>query len=271
MTTETITRVTPLGLRFFDDAAKAAVSEGLAITVTPPEGAPVQAQPTAGGAWIAHDIPGLREVEQGRGTPDWWLGETTLLRCRIAVRDARGRYLANNFDLDLPHRGAVVDPCVPGLGTTLGIPLFSSPGRPTPPGSAAIRAQLVDALTGGPASYAVLEVHHDTKLLGRGLADDRGRVAVFTPWPALAPPTPHAQNAITGQSWPLDLVARFEAGTPTGPRPDLCTLLGQRVAGLLDDPAPPHPPLLTPTLVFGRELVVRSGGKSTVFVLPQVP
>lgn len=269
--TERITRVTPLGLRFLDEGAGVPVPDGLVITVTPPAGPAVAAQLTPGGTWIAHDITGLRDVEQGLGTIGWWLGETTALPCHVSVVDALGRFLPTSMDLDLPIRGAVVDPCVPALGTTLGIPLFSGPGRAAPPGRAAVRAQLVDASTHGPASNAVLEVRHDGDLLGRGVADDAGRVAAFVTWPKLAAATPDVLNALAGQTWELDLAARYHSLPPApAGAPDLCAVLDQPAATLLDTISPPHP-LPAASLVFGHELVVRSAGQSTVYVLPPVP
>ena len=171
---ERIPRVTPLGMRFFDEGAGVPVPDGLVITVTPPTGPAVAAQATPGGTWIAHDIMGLRDVEQGLGTDDWWFAETTVLPCHVAVADALGRFLPITMDLDLPIRDAVVDPCVPALhssiiGSSLGIPLFSTPMGHPPPHMCRCGAKPPEAVPqplGIPADMLTGIVETNARLLG---------------------------------------------------------------------------------------------------------
>src|SRR5205085_8383331 len=159
-----------------------------------------------------------------------------------------------------------------------GLPLFSAPARLPPAGMTAIRAELWDETTKSPAAYALLEARFKGRLLGRGMADEEGRLALVIPYP---PPTrlprtsppdspPAAAGTIpplTQQEWAIDLAARYgPVGSPppfAPPFPDLLTVLSQKPATLWQDAAKTTP-LTAATLSYGRECFVRTEAASPV-------
>jgi hypothetical protein len=146
-----------------------------------------------------------------------------------------------------------------------------------PAGTAVVRADLWDADADAPAAWAVLEVGAPGGATYHGVADAAGRVAVLLPYPE--PPwhgssPPPGSRALSDQTWPLELAVRYSpaAASPplpdpsAGVPPDLCAVLTQRPATLVDDSSPLA--LLTPTLRFGHELVVKTSGRHVLLVYP---
>lgn len=262
---ERITTLTPLGIRFWDEAMRAPVQDGLRVTVTPEGRRARTARRSASGTWWVSDLPGLLEVEQGDGTDTWWAQPHPSVACHVHVEDPLGRYLPCEFDVDAPHRRALLEPCTPPaprLGPRLGVPLFATAARPVPSGRAVLRALLWDQTADAPARGAIAEVRLGTAplLLGRGMSGDDGQVLVLFDWPPLRPQAgPGQRDALTSQSWTLELTVRYD-GAATAP--DLCTRLGQDAATVIDlDPDPL-------VLSFGEELVVRSAPQSVLLVRP---
>src|SRR5262249_12501557 len=99
---ERLTRVSPLGLRFWDVAAAAPAGDGLVVTAVPaaaPELPPPRAVPafrTASGAFAFHGLPGLRGQENGAGDADYWAA-VARQSFRVTVRDPRGWFVAFRF------------------------------------------------------------------------------------------------------------------------------------------------------------------------------
>jgi hypothetical protein len=158
---ERLGRVTPLGIRFWDDAAHVTVTDGLAVTVYP------LAQPlrrasafaNRAGTFVLSQLPGPRlpEEEFGEGDDAFW----SQVRPRsfvVEVVDQRGDYQPFALDLELPFRGpAVPADIVPASPPTTVVPLFPTTKRPVPAGTAVVRADLQTPLPGperrlGPAS-----------------------------------------------------------------------------------------------------------------------
>jgi hypothetical protein len=155
----------------------------------------------------------------------------------------------------------------------VGVPLFSAPARIAPAGTAAVRADLRDAVTGAPAAWAVLEVSSAGTPVHRGVADERGSVVVLLPYPEPpwhGPSPPPGSRALSDQTWSVSVSVRYSPAAtspPAGEPPDLCAVLTQSPATLLAMLSPSSP-LGAQTLAFGRELVLRTAGRSDLLVLP---
>ena len=157
---------TPLGIRFWDLTRDVAVSEGLQVTIRPPERPDLarQAFQTPSGIYAFRNLPGLRHVEAS--DPDLPAGVHPVdgsppqgQRFIVEVEDRLRRFLPVTFAVDLPHRG--IYPTRPlGSPPGDGLPgffLFSAPSRAILADTAVLRAQLVERLPGGqtrPAAYA---------------------------------------------------------------------------------------------------------------------
>jgi hypothetical protein len=204
----------------------------------------------------------------------------------IEVEDTLRRYLPFSFETRLPFKGlfgwdenplAPDSPLAPRMPD--GLPLFSAPARRQPVGMAAIRAELWDETTDEAAAYAVLEASFKGQLLGRGVADEKGRIALIVPYP---PPAKLPQASplggpasgssaippLTEQEWLIDLTARYgpNASPPSTAQqkfPDIFIVLSQQQAVLWQD-AERTQQLTTATLKFGRECFVRTEVMSPV-------
>jgi hypothetical protein len=263
------TRTALLGVRLWDRVGGRAVSADLDV-VDVATGA--RTIPNASGVFVLHDRPGLHDSAFGAGDDDFWSAPPATANAIFEVRDRGRRFVPFRFDADLPARGLFADdfgmhPTAPDHPTAA-VPLFSAPSRPTPPGFAAVRAQLWDADADGPAAGAVLEVAVAGIPAYRGIADAEGRTAVLLPYPEPDPSTgspPHASRALSSLSWPLTLSARYAPGADATQPPDLHAVLAQPAATLL---AAPGTPFGAQTLSFGRELVLRSNGRSVLLLQP---
>src|SRR5207253_2093894 len=102
---ERITRVTPLGIRFWDQATASVVSDGLIVEVYP-SGEPerrMAARPNGIGTFVLPRLPGPRDpaFELGTGDTDFW----QRLQPRphvIAVCDRNGHFQPFRLDQPLP-------------------------------------------------------------------------------------------------------------------------------------------------------------------------
>jgi hypothetical protein len=270
---ETLTRTALLGARLWDRVGGRAVSDGIEL-VHLASGA--RAVANRSGVFVLHDVPGMRESAFGAGDEEFWAAAPSV-PATFEVRDRDRRFVAFRFDADLPAKGLFTSdvgmhPSAPDHAPAA-LPLFSAPSRATPAGFAAVRAQLWDADADRAAAGAVLEIAVAGIPAYRGIADAEGRAAVLLPYPEPAPGTgspPHASRALVDLTWPLTVSARYApaaAGAdPTTPR-DLRSTLTQPVATLLAA-QPPSASLGAQTLSFGRELVLRSSGRSVLLVQP---
>lgn len=297
---ERVTHVAPLGVRFHDSVTGSQISDGLIVEAY--SKAAARGRRRAGdeirgrkrafanrsGVHVLLNVPGLRRFELGEVSEDLWEmsppGSEPFI---IEVEDTVRRYLPFSFETRLPFKGLFVwddnplppeSPLAPQMPD--GLPLFSAPARRTPPGMASIRAELWDETTNEAAAYAVLEARFKGQLLGRGVADERGRIALIVPYPPPArlpqasppsgPASASGSNAIpplTEQEWMIDLAARY-GPTASPPNlaqkfPDIFTVLSQKKAALWQD-AERTQQLTTATLKFGRECFVRTEVMSPV-------
>jgi hypothetical protein len=276
---DTVTRTALLGVRFWDRVAGRVVGDGLQVVET---ATGVQAIPNRSGVFVVHDFPGLRQSAFGAGDELFWSSPPIAATTTFAVTDNERRFLPFTFTVDIPQRGLFAEDCgltgSPPDSVVGGVPLFSSPSRVAPSGTAAVRADLWDAVADAPAAFAVLEVSANGAPTYRGVADALGRTVVFLPYPE--PPwhgssPPPGSRSLSDQTWPLTLAVRYSpaSGSPplpdpaSGMAPDLCAVLTQPFGTLLDAESPATP-LGSQTLAFGRELVLRTPGRSVLLVIP---
>jgi len=284
--TDRLTTVAPLGLRFHDTTTGAVVGDGLTVWAYP-LGRPSAKRPAIAnrkGVFVLHHGYGLRERENGDGSRAYWDNPVPPNKdFVIEVTDAQQRFQPFLFTASLPNEGilkwdvALDSP----LSTRTTVPLFSAPARNIVSGMAVIRADLWDTTIDAPAAFAVVEAFTAGKLLGRGVADDAGRIAVVFSYPtplSFAPASPPGSPLgsppvatsppLTEQVWPLELRAFYTPDRPlmsppdflgeAGPQlPDLRFTLSQPAATLWAD-AEQTEILQETNLRFGRELILKS-------------
>jgi hypothetical protein len=281
---ERVAHVTPVGVRLADVVTGRSVSEDVSVRVVPPRPArPTAAVRTSSGAFAAHGLRGLRRWELRDVGPDGLLEEVDVepIPFRIEVRDASQRFHSFAVHAELPSDGLLSvrcgsPPASPPSEERRSLPLFSRPGRAVPAGTAVVRARLVYEADRAPAAYAALEVVPRAGAAPvRGIADERGEVAVLFPYPQPAgfvgSPPAGTKRPLASSTWTVTLHAFApRAGSPPeeGELPDLCTFLDQSPATLLTTASPPTE-LAEATLEYGRELVLRSSpGHPELLVRP---
>jgi hypothetical protein len=146
------------------------------------------------------------------------------------------------------------------------VPVFSTATRPVPPAMAVVRADLRDAVDGGPVAWALVEVAAGGVTLGQGVSGPSGAVVIVFPYPE--PPrlaVPSLPNPSETPAWDVELRVFHAADTAAAARPDLCAVLAQPPARLLSRTTPVEElgPL---TLTLGEALIARSADSSTVAV-----
>lgn len=297
-----LTSVAPLGLRFHDAATGGAVGDGLSVSAYPlgqPKAARVLS-PNRSGVFILHHAPGLRTVENGTGDDDYWTNLPPKKDFVVEVRDDQNRFVSFQFVAALPNRG-IYEWHEPVAGSppspAKSVPLYSSPARATSSGLAVVRADLWDP-TRGPrgseAAFAVLELYDNDRFVARGIADQKGHVALMFPYPApirFAPSSPisplgspprAAGPALTDQVWTFRVRALYAIQSPPQPLsndalPDLRAVLLQPEAKLWANEAQTDQ-LLEVAVQFGQPLILRSRplstsppkGGSMLFITPAV-
>src|SRR5215213_7602441 len=276
ITLDRLTMVAPLGLRFHDTSTGVLVGDGLSVWAYP-VGRPTAKRSAIGnrkGVYVLHHGYGLREREYGDGSRSYWDNPVPPNKdFVIEVTDVERRFQPFQFTASLPVEGifkwdvALDSP----LSARTTVPLFSAPARNVASGMAAIRADLWDTSIDAPAAWAVIEAFTAGKFLGRGIADDAGRIAVIFSYPtpvSFAPASPlgsplgsppiATSPPLTEQVWPLELRAFYTPDRPVvSPLPDLRFTLAQPAATLWADAEQTE--ILTETnLRFGRELILKS-------------
>ena len=203
-----------------------------------------EAHLTRSDVFAFQNLPGLRDIEIGRGDQQFWesfdQGLSRRRRFVIEVEDGWRRFLPFSFTAELPHRGLFELPCLgspPSLVDlpVAGVPLFSSPARLVPGGMAVVRAQIEELGTGRPAAGALLEIEASSASMpatrALGFADNKGRVVVMFPYPELAPPpSQHLSPLASGQSlssreWSVNVRIFWGPVSEGEGLPDLCALL----------------------------------------------
>jgi hypothetical protein len=281
---ERMTIFTPLGIRFWDPVQDTQVTHGLVVTayLGGAHRNGTRAFRTLSGVYAFRGLPGLHDVEYpSEDLPS--VSPPVSARFIIQVFDRWRRFLPLVFSIDLPYYGVYpTHPLLSPPGDSLpGFYLFSAPTRPGTPALAVVRAQLaerVDAVTRRPAAHAVLEVEVAGSRTWYGVANERGAVAVLFPYPTFTIATgltspPALPPVASAQSWSLDVRVRYEPAALTfsnGFRiPDLRSVFDQSPGRLWSTAvAQPGQPVshMSAELIFGRELVMRTDGGSTLLV-----
>lgn len=277
---ETTTTFTLLGIRFWDVALDRQITDDLFVAAWPLT-APSRVTSAArnhSGIHAFHHLPGMRRWEQATGEDILAVDPSDRTRFVIAVSDRQQRYFPVVFtvDLPLPYLGIfpTAVPTSPLATAYPGFYLFSAPTRSVTPGLAVLRTQLLEANSEQPAAYAVLEadVHGQTWY---GLSDERGIATILFPYPLFTSTlgaSPPGGPPLSEQQWPVTLRARYEpsaqAALPGAALPALNSLFAQAAASLWPTEMATAVPQLTFTLIFGQELVLRTGTLSTLWVSP---
>jgi hypothetical protein len=279
---EEFSRLTPLGLRFWDTLSEQPVGEGLEVSAYP-EGEPerrTNAIMNRSGIYILHNLPGIRELEFGSGDRDFWL---TVRRKPfiIEVTHRQDWFQPFTFMAALPFQGLFTSPCAisspisSGAADEGGIPLYSSVTRSCPSGIAVIYASLWDAANARPASWARVEATLDGQVIAQTFADAAGQLGLLfaypepyhSVFPPLTSPLLGQRPPLADQTWPLQLRVYYRPWNPVPKIPDLCQVLVQPLATLVGGLSPPSP-LGEIDLKYGQKLVLRSEPESSVWVLP---
>jgi hypothetical protein len=245
---ERLSKVAPLGVRFWDEITHKAIGDGLIVTAYRPLQPDRRFALTLNRAnvFVLQNVPGLRDVEFGAGDQAYWDDLPTPQDFAIDVFDTTNRFLPFTFTAAVPTRDLFEWICGSPPEQS-GVPLFSAPSRSVPGGYGVIRAELRDesqfdtrTQEYAPASWAMLEAWYDSQLVGRGLADQQGRIVVLFPYPEpINPPI----------------------SSPPTPR----TALTQSPATLLSSLSPPTP-LITVNVTYGVEAIVKTVGRSDLLI-----
>lgn len=278
---ERVARNAALGVRFWDVAIGTLAIDGLKVEVfhrANPHARTV-ARPNPSGVYVAHNLPGLRDFEFRDVEVPQDLWPAAVRPYRIEVSDPEGRYLPIAFDADLPARGlftwlspwlsppqAVAFPNAPGSPPQLmleRVPLFSAPSRPAPEPLAIVHAQMIEQGSARELAWGLLGVTIGGVERGLGLADDRGRVVVFFPYPE--PPRISLSSPVLAHNdftWEVELTAYgalASPGAPPAPFADLAQVFESYAMprDVVESLISPPPPL---RLTYRQALVARTAG-----------
>jgi hypothetical protein len=279
-----LTRVAPLGVRFFDAVTKKTVSE-LTITARTKSkpGQPISMFTNPSGVYVLQHVPALRDFENGAGDEAFWEHMPATQAYIIEVHDPRGQFLPCIFEAAVPtHRvfqwscGPHASP--PKLGDA-DVPLFSAPARAAPEGMAMLCGDLYDPAAHTPAAWALVEASYEGQLLGRGIADERGCVNLIFAYPPpvdFEPLSPLITGAaIWQQQWTLQLRIGYAPATTKPDVLDLCPVLEQLAAGpanvwsVWTGPGGTQP-MTEAVLKYGQSLILRSLDATSGNPLPQL-
>jgi hypothetical protein len=305
-----LTLVAPLGLRFCDFTSGAFVGDGLDVQAYP-SGSPttkVAALANRKGVYVLHHpvlrrAPGPHELEHDEVAQDFWDTVPPPRDFVIEVNDNERRFQPFQFTASVPAKGIYNWTGFPSspLAASESIPLFSSPVRSVPAGMAVLRADLWDESKNAAASWAVLEASMNSRVIARGIADEKGRIALILPYPPprafaissppgfpLSSPPSASGLPLTEQVWPLQLRALYTPERPVSSPPnsfetkselpELRFTLSQPEATIWAN-AERTEPLLEASLHYGQELVLKSKAatsppsqlrQSVLFITPAV-
>jgi hypothetical protein len=281
---ERLTLTAPLGVVFHDAATGSRVGAGLDISISPKSIPSSRAKmfPNPSGIYVLNRAPGLpRAFAFGAGDEEFWSSLPATQTYVMEVVDLARRFQPFSLEIDLPVRGiynwvSPLEPPVPSSPPSpdapASIPLYSAPARTVPPGMAVVRADLRDADTNANAAWAVVEARYAGNLIARGVADERGSLALIFPYPA--PPTltvaspvesPPASRSLPlfAQKWDVTISAAYAGASPSSDVPtipDLRATLEQLNAprARLWADVPGGAQLSVVTLEYGRELVLKT-------------
>ncbi len=262
---ESITRVTPLAVRFWDEVAQATISDGLRVVAYANHQPDRRLRPIENRhrTFVWSDLPGLREQEYGAGDQDYWATPPPTHTFTIEVQDDAARFLPFSFEVVAPFRDVITWQCLTAAGPFTHpagtVPLFSSSVRPVPAVMAAIRLEVhrdqFDAQLKAypPAAWAMIEAYQGANFITRTLADEQGRAILIFPYPDL--PAGDLGHPFVKHTWPINLRAYYHPTPPKAAAPNLCTVLSQGVTKLWSKLLPATE-LTQVTLPFGQPVTI---------------
>lgn len=258
---ESITRLAPFGIRFWDEVSRRVIRDGLRVVAYPPYSPErrTQALVNSHGIYALLGLPGLRDIEYD-------LPITRKYPFIIEFTDDRNQFQPFLLSTELPWTGLFIWSCgsvnSPQIVSPMElaptfVPLYSTPVRTIPSGLAVVRAELWDPWLQAPAAFAQMMVFYRGQFVAQSFANAAGHIAVIFPYPELRnwPGSPAAPG--TQPTWTIQLYAAYAPQAGIQVIPDLCITLTQPPANLWDDESLTQQ-LPAITLVFGQELVVQS-------------
>ena len=132
-----------------------------------------------------------------------------------------------------------------------------------------VRTQL-QARSGEFAAWAILQLQAPGLPSHTGVADDRGVVVIYQPYPepaGISLSSPFTSSKLSNQSWTIDVAVFYTPAKPAQPFPDLNQILQQSPAVAWKDNAFTEP-VDQFNLQFGQELVLQSVDSSSARELP---
>ncbi len=277
---------TLLGIRFWDPVLGLQISDGLYAIARQLHNreAVVHATRTRSGVYAFHALPGMREFERGfRREPGSPPEQKPFI---IEVEDAFRRYNPVAFRVLLPlqYRGVYLSnsPGSPFQPSPKGVLLFSAPTRSASTCLGAVHGNLIDATTGAPAANALVRLRTPEGQEWYGAADENGRFLLLLQYPTInhtsaGSPTQISFKPLSEQEWTVTIEVLYDPTRwerlPFAKVPEYLSLLTQRKAGIFrEDPDDSSPaegiPELQVTLEYGKELIVRTNGLSTLMIRP---
>ncbi len=286
---ELLTIISPLGIRFRDSLTGSFVDDGLSVTAYP-EGDPLNETigfPNRKGVFVFRDLPGLPEIVRQTPAPDpsehptadeaFWAENADSRRMVVEVEDLRKRFHPFSLMVTVPCKGlfrwafdAVDSP--PSLETW--VPLLSTASRVAPAGTAVIRAELLDAVTGSPAAWVLVEAIIGGSVKSRGLSGTDGQLVLMLPYPEpknasiLSPmdsPLSSDRTPLLSEGWEVSFSAYYSPLDPTATICSLDEVASQSRAMLLTGLSPPTE-LGAMILNFGKELILKSESGSNLWI-----
>jgi hypothetical protein len=296
---ETVQRITPLGVAFFDPLTDAPITDGLVVSARPSShtGRFRAGYPTPSGVHVLSGIPGLRDVEFARPAPGERAQPEDLpsgfgVEVDVLVEDRLRRFLPLVMRVVAPRRGVATaaDALAGCAGLVWSVPtdtpmfLMSAPERSIPSTTAVVHACLRHHATMVPAAHAVLVVDC-AGIRTVGVADQQGNAVVAFPYPSFdftaplesIPPGSHGIPT-SQQQWPVTVDVRWSPPTlsfPPGVQvPRVHTIFCQAAGTIFADDAGPGAPTMDAVLPYGLPLVLETAGatspdrRSYLFVEP---
>lgn len=282
---EELTTFTPLGIRFWDPVLNVQIREKLKVTARSERGRgkAVSAFRTASDIYAFNGLPGLKSVENSSCAPEQIASPTIAHKYIIEVEDSRKNFINAAFKVELP-----LQYCGVFLSRTDSSPpqkaprfiLYSAPTRTAPSWLAVIRGELADFETGKSAAHAVLKVHAPDGRMWYGLADEMGRFGVFLTYPTIegsfvGSPRMFIGKPLNEQEWDLFVEVLYEPNTlealPHTHLPNHLSILSQKQARIWKESpgeAGSDVSELAVTLNFGKELILRTDGKTKLMISP---
>ena len=275
---ETTRLYAPLGIRFWDAATDSQVHDGLAVRAWPADSPELVAEAflTRSDIYAFRDLPGLADPAEHPGDPP---------RRRafvVEVRDPLDRYVPTARLIELPLAGRGIYPAADSQDSAeappAGFYLFSASTRSVPAGLAVIRGELAAADSGNAAASAGVLIRTGSTTW-HGVCDAGGRLAVLAPYPPAPDPadsSPALLAPVNSQQWPLEVRVRYSpasaAPLPGASVPDTRDIFAQgdgRLFARREDLSPPSPrAVLSATLAYGQECILRTEGTSTLRIAP---